>query len=356
MNILVLGGTGAMGGYLVNNLSQLPNNKIFVTSRKEHTTSLDNISYIKGNAHDIVFISSVLKQQNWDVIIDFMIYNTEEFKQRVNLLLTSCKQYIFLSSARVFADSRNPITEETPRLLDVCKDNEYLKTDEYAISKARQENYLLENNNKNWTIIRPYITYSENRLQLGIFEKEAWLFRALYGKSIVFPHRIENSYTTLTRGIDVANFIISVIGKEKAFQESFNVVTNKSLKWADVLDVYKKEIKDVLDKTISVHYVDDKELEVLRTKDRLYQFYYDRLYNRVFDNTKIKQYINVDDFCSPIEGLSSCIRNFLLNPNFAYIDWKEEAKKDRITKDWFSFLEIKNIKYILKYSFYRIGL
>lgn len=53
-----------------------------------------------------------------------------------------------------------------------------LSIDEYAITKAHQENLLINSKNKNWTIIRPYITYSEQRLQLGTFEKEDWLYRA----------------------------------------------------------------------------------------------------------------------------------------------------------------------------------
>lgn len=47
-----------------------------------------------------------------------------------------------MSSSRVYADSQTPITENSPRLLDVYKEEEYLKTDEYALSKARQEDIL----------------------------------------------------------------------------------------------------------------------------------------------------------------------------------------------------------------------
>lgn len=63
------------------------------------------------------------------------------------------------------------INEETPRLLDMIKDEEYLNTDEYALSKARQENILHEAGCNNWTIIRPYITFSETRLHLGYLKR-----------------------------------------------------------------------------------------------------------------------------------------------------------------------------------------
>lgn len=162
-SILLLGGTGAMGNHLVQILND-GKHDVFVTSRSQRQNRL-GVTYIQGNAHDDNFLDQVLNMKRWDVIVDFMIYNTSEFACRVNLLLDACKQYVFLSSSRVYADSKEPITEQSPRLLDVCKDEEYLKTDEYALSKAREENVLFNSEYKNWTIIRPYITYSEIRLQ-----------------------------------------------------------------------------------------------------------------------------------------------------------------------------------------------
>ena len=53
MKILLLGGTGAMGSSLVKVLENTPN-QVFVTSRSE-LKSYNNIHYIKGNAHNLVF-------------------------------------------------------------------------------------------------------------------------------------------------------------------------------------------------------------------------------------------------------------------------------------------------------------
>ena len=53
-------------------------------------------------------------------------------------------------------------------------------------------------NKKNWTIIRPYKTYNNNRLQLGMYEKEEWLYRLMMGKTLVFPTELKKRKTTLT--------------------------------------------------------------------------------------------------------------------------------------------------------------
>ena len=211
MNILILGGTGAMGVHLVNILAESSDNSVYVTTRKNRISSKSNISYISGDAHGTAFIDSILAKQQWDAIVDFMVYNTEEFKARADKMLCSCSQYVFLSSSRVYAESKEPLTENSPRLLDVCNDKDFLATDEYALTKARQENILFENEKKNWTIIRPYITYSENRLQLGVFEKEIWLFAALNCGALVFSKDVAQHRTTLTYGFDVARGIAAII-------------------------------------------------------------------------------------------------------------------------------------------------
>ena len=162
MKILVLGGTGAMGVDLVKILGERSEN-VTVTSRSERKSEFSNVEYVKGDAHDTTFLQALLTQK-FDAIVDFMAYHTDEFKSRRDLLLGATDQYLFLSSSRIYANSKTPITEDSPRLLDVTTDKEYLKTDEYALAKARQENLLQESGKTNWTIIRPYITYSNQRL------------------------------------------------------------------------------------------------------------------------------------------------------------------------------------------------
>ena len=152
MKTLILGGTGAMGVPLVKLLKK-ESMDIYVTTRSIKKQE-DGINYLYGNAHNMNFLNEILRDY-YDVIIDFMSYETKEFEERYNLLLKHTKQYIYLSSCRVYADSNNLISEDNLRLLDVCKNNEYLHTDEYALAKARQEDMLINAKNNNYTIVRP---------------------------------------------------------------------------------------------------------------------------------------------------------------------------------------------------------
>ena len=313
-----------MGRPLVDKLSK--ENTVHVTTRKAKA-STDNIKYIQGNATQIGFIEDLLAYKSWDCIVDFMIHTESNLKTILPKILNNTKQYVFISSARVYSQSETPITENTPRLLDASDDAEYLSTNEYALAKAREENLLLNSGKKNFTIIRPTITYNTNRLQLGVLEKENWLYRALHGRSIVFSEDINDKLTTMTYGYDVSMGIASIIGKEQALGETFHITYPASLPWSEVLDVYRIVLKRHLGKEIPV-YMTQKSTN-LQFKWRIYQVIYSRYFNRTFDNSKIAQFTNLSMFTAPQQGLVNCLEEFLKAPQFNNIPWDLEAVNDR---------------------------
>ena len=344
MKILVLGGTGAMGVDLVKILAERGEN-ITVTSRSERKSRFGNVKYVRGNAHDMVFLKSLLTEK-YDAVVDFMVYNTEEFKARRDMLLNATDQYIFLSSSRVYSDFKTLITEDSPRLLDATIDCEYLKTDEYALTKARQENLLRESGKTNWTIIRPYITYSNQRLQLGVYEKELWLYRALHDRTTVFPKAIAEKYTTMTLGADVAMGISKLIGNDKAMGEAFHITTDKAIKWDDVLAIYKRVFREVTGKEIKIMYADNPK-PLYEAMGNKYQVTYDRLFDRRFDNTKFLQAAGECEFESPEKGLERCLREFLEKPIIKMT--QQVVVMDKLTGERAKLSEIRGVKQKCKY-------
>lgn len=348
MKVLVLGGTGAMGTHLVDLLIS-DGFEVAVTSRTRNGTN-DTLRYIQGNAQDDVFIKNVLREK-WDIIVDFMVYSTVNFQRRVKLLLSATSQYVFLSSARVYADSPTLITEESLRLLDVSEDQTFLSTDEYALSKARQENVLMKSDKKNWTIIRPYITYNEDRLQLGVLEKEDWLYRALHGRTIIFSEDINSKATTLTFGLDVAKGIRSILGNNSAAGEVFHITTSQSVLWKEVLAMYM----DTLERHLG--YRPKLLLQNLNGfcewHPAKYQVMYDRMFDRRFDNQKINGYINTSEFSDALTGLKKCLESFLDKPKFRDINWHAEVMRDKIANEYTPLSEMPTLKKKLKYWVFR---
>ncbi|MCB1811267.1 MAG: NAD-dependent epimerase/dehydratase family protein [Candidatus Competibacteraceae bacterium] len=347
-NILVLGGTGAMGKHLVQLLAER-GDKICVTTRASRESST-NIEYIQGNAREDSFLESLLVHR-WDAIVDFMVYTTPVFQKHVPRLLAATDQYIFLSSARVYANSPNPIKEDSPRLLDSSTDSNFLAIDEYSLAKARQENFLKQSGHKNWTIIRPYITYSEQRLQLGVLEKEGWLYRALQGRTIVFSKDIANKMTTLTYGLDVATAMVALIGEHLARGEVYHITQGQSHSWYQVLDIYLKVLEKHLGQQPNVILLDMDKFS--RCKRAEYQIKYDRMFDRTFNNNKISKFVDLGAFQTLEQGLTQCLEGFLKNPEFLPIDWQSEAVKDRYCGEMASLKELGHWKQKIKYLLYR---
>lgn len=330
MNILILGGTGAMGAPLAELLAE--GHQVLVTSRSRRPSPKPSLRYLQGDAHDEAFLSRVLNSYApLDAIVDFMAYGTSEFAARVPHLLAGTAQYIFLSSSRVYACSESPLTETSPRLLDISDDSTYLATDEYALAKARQEDLLKNSGLWNWTIVRPYITYNMMRLQLGVFEKESWLYRALQGRTLLFPQSIAERDTTLTYGGDVAKGISRLIGNGRAMGETFHIATPETIRWGEVLEVYLDTLETCLGKRPTVRYTPSPEW-LRDVKKDYYAVCYDRLFDRQFCMDKFYSACGDYDFVPARDGLKLCLIRFLQEKiGFQKLHWKYEAYVDRIT-------------------------
>lgn len=347
MDILVLGGTGAMGIPLVKLLSE--SNNVFVTTRSKKENE-DNVVYVQGNAKNDKFFCSLMNRR-YDVIVDFMVYSTEEFKKRLDILLDHTNQYFFFSSSRCYADSELPIKESSPRLVDVCADKEYLSKDEYGMAKGREENLLMETGKKNWTIIRPYITYNSYRIQLGVYEKEDWLRRALKGRTIVFPKDIAEKKTSLTYGPDVAGALVELIGNENALGEAFHITTEENHTWGEILEFYCNQIYKKTGRKPKVKLTDDSI--GLQKVWNPWQIRYDRLYDRCFDNSKIESVRGKYSYKPTFEGLAVCLDEFLANPKWLGMNVRYEAWSDRQCNEYTPLKEIPGKKNKLRYLKYR---
>lgn len=320
--ILVLGGTGAMGRYLVPELLDL-GYCVDVVALDEPVSDNPNLRYLKGNGKSLEYLEELLVNE-YDGVVDFMTYNTEEFRNVYKLFLDNTKQYIFLSSCRVFADAP-PITEESPRLLDVSEDKEFLATEDYSLYKAREEDILINSGYKNWTIVRPATTFSTGRFQLVTLEAETIIHRMQAGKTIVLPEAAMQCQATLGWGGDVAKMIARLMFNDKAYGESYNVATAEHHSWEEIAEIYNKicPFKYV---TVSVEdYLDIIAEGAIWAK---YQLIYARMFQRITDNTKVLEHTGLkqSDFMTLEEGLR---KEYELSKDF---DWAKYANDYRNTR------------------------
>lgn len=334
MKILILGGTGAMGTPLIENL--LDSRKgcsIYVTSRQVKKNSESNLTWITGNARNLDFFDSIISDfGHFDVIIDFMNYDLEEFRQRSPRILNVCGQYIWFSSSRVYSPSKGRLNESSSRLLETSDDKDFLATNRYALRKARQEDILTNSGFDNFTIIRPYITYNDNRLQVGVYEKEHWLYRILMGRPLVISKSILNKRTTLTYGKDVADYLVPLIGMEKAKGQIFQIAGPETITWRKLLRLYSDIIFEYTG-TQPVIYAADNIGSIEMLWEGGYNTIYDRIYDREFNSEKIEEFTNLHkSYTSIKDGIGTCLMNFLGSPRrFLSLSPENEAYQDYLT-------------------------
>jgi nucleoside-diphosphate-sugar epimerase len=282
--VLVLGGTGAMGVYLVPILSDM-GYKVDVVSLDGGESSNPNIKYIKAeNAKEPAYIAELLKN-DYDGIVDFLIYGTEDFKGKYRRLLENTGHYIYLSSYRVYANEEHPIKETSSRLLDVVKEERFISSEDYSLYKARGEEVLKASEFANWTAIRPAITYSKRRFQLVTLEADVIIERARHGKTVLLPRQAMDVQATMSWAGDVAKMISRLLFNDAAKRETYTVATAEHNPWRVVADYYNEHIGlkyEEVDKEDYISFISPVKNPHVR-----WQLEYDRMFDRIIDNSKI---------------------------------------------------------------------
>ena len=281
--VLIPGGTGAMGVYLVPELLNL-GYEVDVISLDEKQSDNQKLRYFKADAKDAGYIEKIL-ENGYDAVVDFMIYPTkEEYETFIPLYLKNTEHYIFLSTYRVYANEEHPIRETSPRLLDASKDQVLLTSGDYCIYKAQSEEFLRTSGYSNWTAIRAAITYYKRRFQLITMEYNLVVRRMMESKTLVLPEPAMNIEATMSWAGDVAKMIAGLVLNPSALREIYSVCTAEHHTWRDIAEMYSQigELKYITVDT-------DTFLNII-SPGNIYarqQLIYDRYFDRIMDNSKI---------------------------------------------------------------------
>lgn len=235
--VLAIGGSGAIGTYLVPELISL-GYAVDVVSLDDCISNNKMLKYIKTDAKSFDVMSEIIKN-DYDAIVDFMWYKTrDEFESFLPLYLNNTAHYIFLSAYRVYADEEHPIRETSPRIYDVTKSRELLNSGDYCIYKAESEDFLRDGEFTNWTIVRPTITYSKRRFQLVTLECDIVIKRMLEGKTILLPDGAMQKMATMSWAGDVGKMISRLVLNKAAQRQIYSVCTSECHTWEEIAQMY----------------------------------------------------------------------------------------------------------------------
>lgn len=325
MNILVLGGTGVLSTDIVDKYVSEGHDVYLITRGSNPIPDRPNIHSIIGNVRNLDSIYDTVSSLRYDLVLDFLSITKANLEYSFTKLAGLCENYVFISSACVFRRSMvdGIITEESP------KPNSLLQ---YSINKYACEKYLQEeigNSSTCWTIVRPYITYGETRIPVGIAPLAGYHWtiagRILANKPFFLWDDGSNK-CTLYHTKDFARTFYGMFGGGNfhAF-EDYNLVGDSVTTWNDVL----KTLYKLLGKEPNIIYIPTSELEKLLPEHSDY-ILGDRSLDAVFDNSKLKHACK--EYCQSIsleEGIKRTIDHYKSHGYLKGIDYRYDARIDR---------------------------
>jgi len=238
--ILLIAGTGTLGASAYPELVAL-GHRVDVISLEAYQSVTPRLDFIRASA-DLDYLTEFFASHGrYDAVVDFIhTPDVDLLKRRMDLILSHTDQFVYLSSYRTYSDRDRIVTEATPQWLDTTTDPQFLREDDYAIPKARGERYLTSLGVKNWTIIRPIISFTHFRLDLVTVGAYALLYRSAAGKLIPLPAECRDKHCGVTWGGNTGLQIAHLIGKPDALGEAFTLGTDEGLTWGDVASYYEE--------------------------------------------------------------------------------------------------------------------
>lgn len=305
MKVLLIAGGGTLGTYAAKELLAR-GYAVDVICLEEQTSDNKNLTYYHEKA-TLPYLTKLFSHKHYDGIINFLHFTSVDAYKPYHILLTDHTDHlIFLSSYRVYANLQHPITEDAPRLLDISEDRNFLEHEDYALPKARCEDYIRsQSDRKNWTIVRPVISFSALRFDLLMYSGRKPILYAEAKKPLLLPKNCRY----LTAGLDWAGNTGRLIGgllfRESVLGETYTVSSAPGATWNEIAEIYHDFIGLQAEWVDETEYLNANPLQQPGGCDR-WGYIYDRCYDRAVDNRKILAATGLkkEDFRSIREGLN----------------------------------------------------
>ncbi len=325
MNILFIGGTGNISTDCAALLHQR-GHRISVLTRGRNPVPPGYTS-LTADRWDPLAMRRLLQNHPIDVVINFLGYHISEIELDYELFAGKIQQYIFISSATVYAKPhvKLPLTEESP------VGNRF---SEYAQNKLACEQWLLSrfaDSRFPATIIRPSHTYCHRWIPNTVNSADYTMVARLEQGKPVFVHDDGQNLWTLTAATDFAVGLAGLVGNDAAIGEVFHITSDEVLTW--------NQIYAEVCRAAGI-----KQPEILRIPSdfigqvvpaMIGKLKGDKAEHGVFDNAKIKR--AVPDFAcrkSFRQGMEEAMAWFRQDPNRMQIDPMTDDVFERVINAW----------------------
>ena len=345
LKVLLIGGTGVLSTD-IRELAVKKGYEVYILNRGQNKSiNIDkSIKVINADIRDIESTKEKVKDYKFDVVVDFLSFNVSQLKGTLYIFENNCKQYIFISSATVYAK-----TKKGDKIDEAYKieNHEW----DYAQNKIACEEYLKDNyrnTKQEYTIIRPYVTYSDTRIPFAVIpHNKQWTLanRIINNKPVVLWDDGQAT-CTLTSSKDFAVGVVGLFNNEKAINNTYHITTDYVLTWKQALKYIAKALGgDAIIANLDSHEIFNKMPEYKGI------LLCDKGLDREFNNNKIKD--AVPEFNAQIkfeEGIKSTIQFYRNNKFMQDIDYEWDARIDNMIKYYYKKKKIKHDNLNLNYA------
>ncbi|HTW99664.1 MAG TPA: SDR family oxidoreductase [Acidimicrobiales bacterium] len=182
---------------------------------------------VVGDVRDPETLGRVVGSGDFDVVVDFIAFTTDQVSLDIEVASGKVGQYVFISSASAYGKPvrQLPITESTPLR------NPYW---EYSRNKIACEDLLVSHFRDHAfpaTIVRPSHTYDRTSIPLD----GGWtvIDRMRRGKPVVVPGD-GTSLWVLTHHRDFARAFVPLLGDQRTIGDSFHITSDEVLTWNQI--------------------------------------------------------------------------------------------------------------------------
>ena len=313
MNVLVIGGTGAISTAIVDRLHALSHH-VTVFNRGIHKARYrDTPEIITGDKQNKEQFRQLLKDRNFDGVIDMISFNAEDAALTLDALGHRGHHFVFTSTAATY---RRPV-----RKLPVTEDCEIISREEessYGYNKAMMDRFLqVKMKEIPITIIKPSLTYGIGTQIVGVMRNSYGIVKRLREHKPIVVFGDGTNPWTWTFAPDLAKAYAGVVSRTICYGETYHATSDDHHVWDDL---YTEFGKCVGEKPRLVHISTEMLMKV--SPELFTNLYQEKMYAGIFDNSKIRS------------AVPEFICEYTLEKTVkAIYDWWESDPEARVTDE-----------------------
>lgn len=330
MDVLFIGGTGRLSKDTASLAAECSMNVTLLTRGSSDRSIFfpEGCRSLTGDIRDTESCQRLLQGKHYDVVVDYLSFNTDQLDKTLDVVMPLCSQYIFISSATVYEPNSYELISEASTPVGNPKW-------QYAWNKYLCERRLAERFTNElapaFTIVRPYVTYGNTRVPYPLVPfntMKEWSFIERLRLGLPVPTFDEGkTLTTITHTRDFAKGMVGLFANTNAYGEAIHITSDEKVTWGNVLEQLERALG------VNANIVDVPRENIYK-EIPAYKPVLEGDKGKVtrFDSSKIKEIVpSFSPSVSLADGIADMVDYLCDHPQLQKIDWKWMGQIDRLT-------------------------